>query len=152
LAPPHLQDNLVSGSYWIRDILVPSAPYGSHDADRLDYVPNRNTSIDHKDPATRQSTEPFVRPHAEQQRNKVPYVENKHPRCECSQEWLVGRFSYTSSDGPQTFLRPRRKTEKEVVLLLNTEVHVTAALITPSAHSPVSVYTGMRNVYQGCTG
>jgi hypothetical protein len=31
----------------------------------------------------------------------------------------IGRFSYTSSDGPQTFLRPRRKTEKEVVLLLN---------------------------------
>jgi hypothetical protein len=54
------------------------------------YVPNRNTSIDHKDPAAKSTIDgaTFVRPHAEQQRNKVPYVENKHPRCECSQEWL----------------------------------------------------------------
>jgi hypothetical protein len=36
-----------------------------------------------------------------------------------SQEWLIGRFSYTAAMAPPDVLRPRRKTEKEVVLLLN---------------------------------
>jgi hypothetical protein len=102
-----------------------------------DYVPNRNTSIDHKDPAAKldnRRSNLRVATHAEQQRNKVPYVGKTsiHKGVNAVKNGWIGRFSYTSSDGPQTFYVPRRKTEKEVVLLLNekrTEVHgITAAL------------------------
>lgn len=104
------------------------------------YIPSRDASIDHKDPAAKldnRISNLRVTTHSEQQRNKVRRqgTTSSHLGVSFSRSrntWR-GSFFYTTSDGPRNY-QVQGKTEDAVTAVLNAkriEVHGDKAVLGP---------------------
>jgi hypothetical protein len=100
------------------------------------YIPSRNASIDHINPALKldnRASNLRVATNLEQQRNKVrrPGSTSSHPGVSVTLDGWAGYFSYTTSTGRKQF-RVKGKNEEEVTALLNAkriEIHGDKAIL-----------------------